>query len=228
MKVRAVLTDIEGTTSSISFVHDVLFPYASRELPAFVRARQDSAEVAKILDSARSEAGEADAGTERLIEILLAWIAEDKKATPLKELQGHIWKRGYESGDFTGHVFDDAVRCMRAWSRQGIALYVYSSGSVSAQRLLFGHSDFGDLTDLFTGYFDTTTGHKRDSRSYEKISRQIGLPAGEVLFLSDVVEELEAAALAGMQTIQLVRDDDVIPGSHKIARDFHDISLEDL
>ena len=225
MTIRAILTDIEGTTSSISFVHDVLFPYASRELPEFVRSNNEHPDVAKLLDDARLEAGEADASTDRVIDILLTWINEDRKATPLKELQGHIWRSGYESGDFTGHMYDDAVDRLRRWSVEGIRLFVYSSGSVAAQRLLFGYSDSGDLTPLFEGYFDTGTGHKKEPDSYRNITAAIALPAGEILFLSDVAEELDAADAAGMQTWQLVRDDDVAVGTHRVAGSFDEVII---
>jgi enolase-phosphatase E1 len=226
MTIKAILTDIEGTTSSIDFVHDVLFPYASQHLPEFVRDAQSTPEVAPLLDAVRIEAGEADADIERVIAILLQWIDDDRKATPLKSLQGLIWKHGYESGGFTGHMYEDATRQLREWSAAGIDLYVYSSGSVGAQKLLFGHSDAGDLRPLFRGYFDTNAGHKRDADSYRRIVDSIGAAAPEILFLSDVAEELDAAAEAGMQTCQLVRDDKVVPGDHRIAHDFDGVLLD--
>jgi enolase-phosphatase E1 len=226
MTIKAIVTDIEGTTSSISFVHDVLFPYASRELPGFVRDNADHPEIAALLDDARLEAGEPGASTDRVIEVLLDWIAEDRKATPLKALQGHIWRRGYENGDFTGHVYDDAADRLRRWSVSGINLYVYSSGSVGAQQLLFGNSSAGDLRPLFSDYFDTRVGHKRESGSYASIVEAIELPAGDILFLSDTAEELDAAADAGMQVCQLVRDDDVVVGAHPIARNFHEVIID--
>jgi enolase-phosphatase E1 len=226
MTVRAIVTDIEGTTSAISFVHDVLFPYASRELPAFVARHAGDEAVAALLEDARREAGEPDADTERTTEILLDWIREDRKATPLKALQGHIWRAGYERGDFTGHVYDDAVEGLRRWSAAGYPLFVYSSGSVGAQKLLFGHSDAGDLTPLFEGYFDTRVGHKQETASYERIADAIGIDASDTLFLSDVAGELDAAAAAGMQVCQLVRDDDVVVGTHPTARTFDEVIIE--
>jgi enolase-phosphatase E1 len=226
LKVAAVLTDIEGTTSSIDFVHEVLFPYASRKLPEFVRNNIDNPDIAAVLDDARQEAGLPDTDAEEIINALLGWIAEDRKATPLKALQGLIWRYGYENGEFTGHIYEDAARMLRKWQQSGIALYVYSSGSVAAQKLLFGHSDAGDLTGLFSGYFDTTSGHKRESQSYENIARQAGIAPADILFLSDVSEELDAAALAGMLTLQLVRDDKIERGSHTAVQDFDEISLE--
>ena len=226
MTIRAIVTDIEGTTSAITFVHDILFPYASRELPGFVRANAADASVAALLDDARAEAGEPDASTEEVIEILLGWIAEDRKATPLKTLQGHIWKSGYERGDFTGHLYDDAEVHLRQWSSKGIRLFVYSSGSVGAQKLLFGFSDAGDLTPLFEGYFDTAIGHKKEADAYRRIIESIGEKGGDILFLSDVAEELDAAREAGMQTCQLVRTNDVIVGEHPTARNFDEVIIE--
>ena len=226
MTMKAIVTDIEGTTSSIDFVHKVLFPYATRELPDFVRSSYEHPEVAALLDDTRKEAEEFDASIERVIEILLAWINEDRKATSLKAIQGHVWRHGYERGDFTGHMYDDAVDRLRRWSNTGIDLYVYSSGSVGAQKLLFGYSDAGDLRPLFKGYFDTSIGHKKEAASYRNIIESIQVPARDVLFLSDVAEELDAAAEAGMLTTQLVRQDDVIVGSHKVAADFNEVIID--
>ena len=220
MSVRAILTDIEGTTSSIAFVHEVLFPYAAKALPDFIAAHESTPAITTILDAVREEAGEPDASTDRLGAVLQEWIAADRKATPLKELQGHIWQHGYQTGDFTGHVYADAARYLKEWAANGVDLYVYSSGSVGAQKLLFGYSDAGDLTPLFRGYFDTNIGHKKDAASYASIATEIGAPAAEILFLSDVKEELDAAREAGMRTIQLVRDENVVVGSHDTAADF--------
>jgi enolase-phosphatase E1 len=143
----------------------------------------------------------------------------------LKTLQGHIWKRGYEQGDFTGHMYDDAVECLRRWSADGIRLFVYSSGSVGAQKLLFGFSDAGDLTPLFEGYFDTTIGHKKEVEAYREIAKSIGEGAEDILFLSDVADELDAAHAAGMQTCQLVRTEDVEIGQHPTARNFAEVMI---
>lgn len=203
--IKAIVTDIEGTTSSLSFVKDVLFPYARAHLAGFVRDHADEAEVKALLDDVRAEAG-ADLDTGQVIGQLIRWIDEDKKITPLKSLQGLIWEAGYRQGDFTGHVYRDAAENLKQWHADGIALYVYSSGSVYAQKLLFGHSDFGDLTPLFSGYFDTHIGGKRERAAYEKIAVQLGLPAANILFLSDIKEELDAARAAGFNTIWLTRD----------------------
>jgi enolase-phosphatase E1 len=224
MTVSAILTDIEGTTSSIDFVHQVLFPYAGDRIADFVREQRDDPQIAAILDDARSAAGAPNADIEAVISQLQQWIAEDRKVTALKSLQGRLWERGYVNGDFTGHVYDDAVICMRKWFEAGLSLYVYSSGSVQAQQLLFGNSDAGDLRPLFSGYFDTRVGQKRDSSSYREIATMIAVPANDILFLSDVFEELDAARDAGMATVQLVRDAKVVAGDHRVATDFSDIT----
>jgi len=223
MTIEAIVTDIEGTTSSIAFVHEVLFPYAAHMLPYYVRLHADEPEVACLLDEMRASANEAGADTERVIEIMLQWIAEDRKVTPLKALQGMIWEHGYTSGDFTGHVYPDAVRKLSAWHDSGKRLYIFSSGSVQAQQLLFGYSDAGDLRELFSGYFDTCIGPKREVASYRAIAEQIGLPPDTILFLSDVVEELDAAVMADMHTMQLVRESGMTIGSHAVAHNFEEI-----
>ena len=194
---RAILTDIEGTTSSIAFVAETLFPYARARLPAFVAAHPEAA--APILaEVAATEPGDP-------VATLIRWIDEDRKATPLKTLQGMIWTDGYREGAFTGHIYADAAAALRRWHAAGIALYVFSSGSVAAQKLLFGHSDAGDLTPLFSGYFDTTTGPKREAASYTAIARAIGFDPQDVLFLSDTPEEIAAARAAGLQALLIDR-----------------------
>jgi enolase-phosphatase E1 len=203
--ISAIVTDIEGTTSSISFVHDVLFPYAREQLRAFVH-RNAEGRAAPQIDAVRKALGRLDLSLDEVANQLIQWIDEDKKITPLKALQGMVWEQGFTNGDFTGHVYADAVDGLRAWREQGLKLYIYSSGSIFAQRLLFGFSDFGDLNPLFSGYFDTTTGAKADAESYRKIAAAINLPAHEILFLSDVEKELDAARAGGLQTIWLVRE----------------------
>ena len=218
--IKAVVTDIEGTTSSLSFVKDVLFPYARERLADFVRSHGRDAAVRKILDDVRVEVGKPLTDMECVAQ-LLRWIEEDKKITSLKALQGMIWESGYREGAFTGHVYDDAVRNLRQWREQGITLYVFSSGSVQAQRLIFGYSDHGDLTPLFSGFFDTTIGAKREADAYRKIAAAISTEPSQVLFLSDIKEELDAARDAGMQTVWLVREGMIDAGaSHTQVRDF--------
>lgn len=222
--IRAVLTDIEGTTSSLSFVKDVLFPYSRARLPEFVRAHARESEVRRLLDDARREAG-ADLDDEQLIALLLRWIDEDRKITPLKALQGLIWEAGYRDGELTGHVHEDAHDLLRQWHARGLRLYVFSSGSIKAQQLLFAHTHKGDLTRLFAGYFDTTTGPKRDPQAYQRIAEAIGMAPQEILFLSDIKEELDAARQAGMKTYWLVRSGDTVAGEHPVARRFDEIRL---
>ncbi len=222
MPITAILTDIEGTTSAVSFVFDTLFPYAAEHLPAFVRAHGEEPEVARELGAVRDACGEPDASRERLIEVLLGWIAEDRKATPLKALQGMVWAEGYAAGRLKGHVYPDAVDALRRWKADGYHLYVYSSGSIQAQRLIFGCSEAGDLGPLFSGYFDTTSGPKRDAASYRRIAETLGLPPSALLFLSDVVEELDAARAAGLRTCGLARQGGELPG-HPCVATFADI-----
>ncbi|WP_313089637.1 acireductone synthase [Pseudomonas sp.] len=219
MPIKAILTDIEGTTSSVSFVFDVLFPYARAHLPAYVRAHVDDPAVQAQLDAVRAESDEPGADMERLLDILLEWMAADRKATPLKALQGMVWAEGYRAGQLKGHVYPDAVAALQRWHEQGYALYVYSSGSVQAQKLIFGCAEVGDLTPLFSGYFDTGVGHKREAASYMRIAESIGLPAQRVLFLSDVAEELDAARVAGMKTCGLGRDGQSL-GGHRTVSEF--------
>lgn len=224
MSIRAILTDIEGTTSDIAFVHDVLFPYAARELPEFIRNHATEPDVAEALEDVRGVMGTPDADLELVITQLLEWIARDEKITPLKTLQGRVWRYGYENGDFTGHVYADAAEAMRLWHQAGIALYVYSSGSTAAQQLLFGYSDHGDLSGLFSGHFDTKVGGKREPASYKVIRATVGEPAEAILFLSDVVAELDAAAEAGMATCLLARDGaPEVTNGHDWAHDFASI-----
>lgn len=230
--VKAILTDIEGTTSSISFVRDVLFPYAAQHLPMFVRANARDPVVMAQLQVVVQEAGLAANDYEAIIATLLQWIAEDRKATPLKALQGILWEHGYKNHAYSAHVYEDAFRQLNRWHAAGIPLYVYSSGSIQAQKLFFGYSEFGDMTSLFSGFFDTTSGAKQDAASYRRIAEAINIDAGDILFLSDIAAELDAARSAGMQTCWLVRPQDttadavVIAGSpHQVVRDFSEIAV---
>ncbi|WP_349654629.1 acireductone synthase [Pseudomonas sp. T1.Ur] len=222
MTIKAILTDIEGTTSAVSFVFDVLFPYAAQHLPDFVRQNAGRADVAEQLAAVRRDSHEPDADAERIIAILLGWIAEDRKATPLKALQGMVWEQGYQAGQLKGHVYPDAVQALKDWHQQGYRLFVYSSGSIQAQKLIFGCSEAGDLSPLFSGYFDTTSGPKRETQSYQRISEAMGIAPGEVLFLSDIVQELDAARDAGMITCGLAREGGELAG-HETVASFADI-----
>jgi enolase-phosphatase E1 len=222
---KAILTDIEGTTSSLSFVKDVLFPYARERMAEFIRQHAQEAAVKKELEEARRLSGK-NLNEPEVIEQLIRWIDEDRKITPLKSLQGMIWEDGYKKGDFKGHLYEDAVRHLKKWKQAGIRLYVFSSGSVQAQKLLFAHTEYGDLTPLFSGYFDTTIGNKREADSYRKIAEIIGSPPGDILFLSDIKEELDAARVAGMQVTWLVRGGVPDPNAtHRQVRNFEEITL---
>jgi len=203
--IRAILTDIEGTTSSIRFVREILFPYATRALPRFLRDHAGEPQVREQIRAAAATAGLDDDDLEAVIARLLEWIEQDRKITPLKTLQGMVWKAGYENGDYRAHIYEDACRKLREWAAQDIALYVYSSGSVQAQQLFFRHSTCGNLLPLFRGHFDTATGGKQEAASYRAIAETIVIPAADILFLSDVVEELDAARAAGMHTCLLRR-----------------------
>jgi len=225
MTIKAIVTDIEGTTGSISFVHETLFPYARAHLPDFIREHATQPAVVEQLDAVRQEIEQPDADTETVIEQLLNWIAEDKKITPLKALQGLVWENGYKTEAYKGHLYPDAFQKLNDWRQQGIRLFIYSSGSVYAQKLLFGYSDFGDLNHLFEGNFDTLIGGKKDATSYQAIVEQLSLPAQEILFLSDVIAELDAAQAAGLQTTHLIRDPDMETGEHPQVSRFDQIDL---
>ncbi|UYU32931.1 acireductone synthase [Siccibacter colletis] len=224
--IRAIVTDIEGTTSDIRFVHNVLFPYARERLAEVVRTRQASDPVRSALAALREEIAAPEADTDTLIATLLRFMDEDRKSTALKALQGHIWRDGYLNGDFTGHLYPDVLPALQTWRARGIDLYVYSSGSVAAQQLLFGYSDAGDITSLFSGYFDTHVGAKRDEQSYRNIAAQIGAPADSLLFLSDIHQELDAASAAGWRTVQLIRGAADTASQHRQVATFSDIVME--
>lgn len=205
--VQAVLTDIEGTTTPVSFVYDVLFPFARERLEeACAGAGEDPqlAEAVSLLAEEYEEERRAGGGELPAFGDGAPYarhlMGRDRKSTALKKLQGLIWEDGYRSGHLRGQVFPDVPPALAAWRRAGLRLRVFSSGSVLAQQLLFGHSDHGDLTPYFEGYHDTTTGSKKEPASYAAIAAVFSLPPGEILFLSDVVAELDAARTAGMQT----------------------------
>ena len=199
--------DIEGTTTSVSFVYDVLFPYFLTNVDKLLY--NDSAEVVAAFDEVK-ELVKNEGGLELLsrqdcINQLVLWCKEDRKVTPLKFLQGVIWEEGYLSGTLVSHVYDDVPHSLKEWYHSNIELAIFSSGSVEAQRLIFKFAEKGDLSSYICAYFDTVTGPKRESSTYKLIADKLKLPSTSILFLSDIREELMAADEAGMKTIQLVR-----------------------
>lgn len=227
-KISFVLTDIEGTTSSISFVAEKLFPYFRNNIldlseltdhPIVKEAFEQTIQLAKLEDE------EVISTEQEIIDKLYEWSVEDRKITPLKTLQGVLWDKGYRDGELKGHVYPEVATNLKKWKEQGIDLGVFSSGSVPAQKLIFGYSVSGDLTPYFSAYFDTTTGGKRDAETYAKIAQVLQLQASEILFLSDIVEELEAADSNGFQTIQLAREG-MTPSWKHFVTSFDEITFE--
>lgn len=226
--MKFILMDVEGTTTSISFVHEVLFPFSKKRMESFVMENRDQKEVRESLELVKSDAkkeGLGELGDKQAVLLLLKWIKEDRKHFALKTLQGLIWEEGYKSGEIKGHVYDDVLTCFKLWTEKGITLGIYSSGSVKAQHLIFEYSTSGNLRPYLTAHFDTLVGHKREVHSYVTIAKELKLDPSDVLFLSDIKEELDAAQEAGMKTTQLVRDDNVIVGEHQNIKTFLDISI---
>lgn len=236
---RALLLDIEGTTSSLAFVADVLFPYARRELEAFLRRRwtDPAVEHAKALLAQDVQApnapwlgGAAEAqGLAPLCAAVYCLMDGDAKATGLKELQGLLWREGYDAGRLCSHVYPDVPPALAEWTRRGREIRIYSSGSVTAQQAYFAHTTAGDLLPFFRGHYDTTSGPKRAAESYRRIAADMKRPAEEVLFLSDVVAELDAAAATGMLTGLVVRPGNApVPEGqpHRLVTEFGQIRVE--
>jgi enolase-phosphatase E1 len=226
---RVVLLDIEGTTTPIAFVHDVLFPFARARIPAWFQSRAPSdPDVNAIVDGLRAELAanpeqhwdHAQDWTEaRVVARLLTLMDQDRKSGPLKTLQGRIWEEGYARGELTGEVYPER------WTGARIDVGIFSSGSVLAQQLLFAHSNAGDLTRFLRWHFDTSVGAKVDEASYTRIVHTVAVPAFQILFISDVVRELDAAKAAGLETRLCVRPPAVPPPAptHQIVRTFDEI-----
>ncbi|MGN6817449.1 MAG: acireductone synthase [Sphingomonas sp.] len=192
---KAILLDVEGTTTSIAYVAEVLFPYARERIPGWVPMHRE--EIASVL--AGMPAGDP-------VTTLLGWMDVDAKETALKDIQGRIWREGYEAGELRGHVYPDTPEALKRWTDAGIRVCIYSSGSVEAQKLIFGHSDAGDLTRYLSGYFDTTSGPKREAASYTTIAKALKLDPADILFVSDVSAETDAAKAAGIRALLIDRD----------------------
>jgi enolase-phosphatase E1 len=228
LTARGILLDIEGTTSSISFVHDVMFPYVRQHLVEFLETNFGREDVVAVCDQIAKDAGK---------ESLQAWAMDgavpatrqqlivnevnrlmdgDVKATGLKALQGLIWAGGFHGGSLRSHVYPEVIPQIRAWRNDNFDVRIYSSGSIAAQKLFFGHVDqYGDCLEFFSGHYDTTIGSKRESSSYQRIADDWGLPPSEIVFVSDIAAEIEAAAKAGVQVVCSVR-----PGNPELPNDF--------
>ncbi|GAB7127740.1 acireductone synthase [Silvimonas sp. JCM 19000] len=209
-EIRAVVTDIEGTTTPIDFVRDTLFPYARPRLGSWLRQHAASAEVRQIISQIDRETARAHT-LEQAIAQLEAWSDADRKILPLKVLQGLIWAAGYADGSLVAPIYADVLPALQRWQQAGLTLAVYSSGSVPAQQLLFGHTDRGDLRGWFSHWFDTTSGGKLETASYRQIAAALALPPSAVLFLSDHAGEVAAAHGAGWQALLLARPDSPPP-----------------
>jgi enolase-phosphatase E1 len=215
--IRGILLDIEGTTTAISFVYDVLFPYARQHANAYVQ-NADLSDLRREYEAdERADHHPPDWSKDPLPYI--HWLMDqDRKSTALKRIQGEIWLEGYRSGKLKGQVFDDVPPALARWRESGKDVRIFSSGSVLAQRLLFSNTAFGDLTEYLNGYFDTTTGPKNEPSSYSTIAQAFGVTAPEIVFISDVTRELDAARSAGMQTFLCVR-----PGNHPQPSNTHNV-----
>lgn len=206
--MTAVLLDIEGTTTAISFVFDVLFPYAAKAIPEFLRSQATRPDLAETIALIRKDALPAEAAlapVDGALAVVQRQMAGDVKATGLKQLQGLVWQHGYENGQIKGHVFSDVPERFAAWKAANRPVAIYSSGSRLAQQLLFRHSIAGDLTGALAGYYDTTSGPKREAGSYTTIAKAWGMAAQDIIFCTDQPAEADAARAAGMQTAVIMR-----------------------
>jgi len=215
---RAILLDVEGTTSSISFVYDVLFAFAREHIGDFLARQRDDATVRELAGRLAADAGAPapttldPAESTRIALAAIDLMNRDVKSTPLKALQGMIWRSGFDSGELVSHVFDDVPPALEQWTNAGLDVRIYSSGSIEAQKLFFGHTSFGDLSPHLRGHYDTTTGPKREPASYARIAADMALEPRQILFVSDVGEELDAARTAGMATALAIRPGNREPG----------------
>ena len=224
-QLKIILTDIEGTTTDISFVHDVLFPYSAKHLSSWVGNNLELPITQDILQQVREITDKSNLDVESCLSQLMSWQAEDKKITPLKTLQGLIWREGYDRGELKSHVYPDAVEYLQKWYDAGLILAVYSSGSIGAQKLLFQNTSVGDLTSLFSAYFDTTTGSKVESQSYLAIADKLSVLSGEILFLSDSSKELVAARAANLNVCGLNRGNTAIDSEFNYVNNFSEIAV---
>jgi enolase-phosphatase E1 len=240
--LRGILLDIEGTTSSVSFVYDVMFPFVRRELQRYLQSHWNDSDLQLACDQiaqdvshasldewARAAAAGDSAARQSLVATEVTRLMDgDVKATGLKQLQGLIWEDGFRSGELRAHVYDDVPPALQAWRARGIDVRIYSSGSIQAQKLFFGHTIAGDLLPLLSGHYDTTTGPKKEAGSYAQIASAFGMRPAEILFVSDVVAELDAARTAGMQTALALRAGNAAAAAgheHRELRSFAEVEL---
>lgn len=224
-----ILTDIEGTTTPKDFVFKILFPYFQENLSEVIHnaSKPSFQEGIKMVQATVLAEENRAIELEEVITYLAKWVKADRKHPGLKHLQGLVWENAYQSGQIKGQIYAEVPRQLTEWQESGIGLGIYSSGSVKAQQLLFEYSEYGDLTKYFIAYFDTKVGHKRAQEAYAKISEELGVDPEKILFLSDIAEELDAAAACGYATCQVVRDDTTIPSSkHKQIANFTELSWQ--
>jgi len=203
--IRAILLDIEGTTTPIAFVHEVLFSYARDHAKDFLASNVDADDITRLREEHAADVSNGEHPPAELAAYVEWLIARDRKSTGLKSLQGKIWRQGYLDGSLKSQVYADVAPAFARWRTRGLSISIFSSGSVLAQQLLFAHTDAGDLTKFIDHYFDTNVGKKADAASYLRIAEALSLPAEEVLFISDVVAELDGANEAGMETLLSIR-----------------------
>lgn len=226
--VRFVLMDIEGTTTSVSFVYEVLFPYFQKNIQRLEKVKnlkQVEQAFDQVKEIVKKEENIELQSNQEIIDKVLTWSMEDRKVTPLKTLQGLLWQTGYKTGELVGHVFSEVPVKLMEWKNKGLRMGIFSSGSVAAQKLLFGYTATGDLNRYLEHYFDTKTGPKREVNTYREIARKINFEPQHILFLSDIIEELEAAKQAGFQTVQITRPG-TKPNWPLTVNDFNEIVFE--
>ena len=228
--MKAILLDIEGTTTPIDFVHKTLFPFAKEKIGKYVAENfsEIQTEISQLKTEYKKDFSEQIYGRdfcedapETVSEYLKFLIEVDRKSTPLKTLQGKIWQAGYESGELESVMFDDIPKAFERWKAENKTIAIYSSGSILAQKLIFKYSNFGDLTDYISNYFDTNTGHKRETESYVKIAHALNHPPKRLAFVSDITAELDAAKNAGYETFLSIREGNAKIGNQTKHRAIH-------
>ncbi|MGH9763106.1 MAG: acireductone synthase [Blastocatellia bacterium] len=238
----AILLDIEGTTTPLAFVTEVLFPYAREHVREYLSSnltapgvREEVAQLVRLLEQERPKGlltpeGEIEPEADHVDSIVqyIFWLMDrDSKSTPLKSIQGRIWREGYARGELKSIVYEDVAPAFAGWNRTGKTVAIYSSGSVEAQKLLFSHTNAGDLTRFINAYFDTNVGSKLRAGSYAGIAKNLKLDPGDVLFISDITAELDAAGESGLQTLLCVRKGNrpQEPGNHRVTTSFEELEL---